>query len=107
MPEYVDSWLRFYREEAELSQDELANDAGISKVFLNKVERGRKRPSRATTEALAEVLAAALEMELKVEDVFPRNGMKTPRQAAWYYRDLLKAQEADRPGSRKRRKAKR
>lgn len=55
--------LRIMRENAGLSQAELAKGAGVSRAMLSQVESGSKSPSarwlRAVTEAIARGLAGA------------------------------------------------
>lgn len=87
---YTDAWCRTFREAAGLSLEEAAQRAGISKVFLNHVERGRKHMSQDRADRLAGVLSAVLGVELSAEDLFPSNGMKSPREAALYYHQLVR-----------------
>ncbi len=56
-PEPFGGMLRHFRVAARLSQEELADKAGLSAKAVSALERGaRRRPYRATVEALAEAL---------------------------------------------------
>lgn len=49
-------WLREYRENAVLSQKEIAKRIGVSHQFYNYIENGSRRPSPATAQKIASVL---------------------------------------------------
>lgn len=55
------AWLRERRQAAGLSQEELAEKAGLHRTYVSQLERGLKSP---TLDVLAD-LAAAFEMNLK------------------------------------------
>jgi transcriptional regulator with XRE-family HTH domain len=48
--------VRFYRQQRQLSQANLAEKAGISITFLSNIERGIKYPTSDTLSAIANVL---------------------------------------------------
>ena len=48
--------LRFWREQAALTQAELAAKAGITQTHLSRIERGEIQPRPATIRRLAEAL---------------------------------------------------
>lgn len=99
--QHSDTWLRFHREDQGLSQQDLADATGISKVSLNRFERGHRRPAAATAERIADALG------LEVWEVFPRNG-KTPHEAARLYLELVRARrdgQSRRPTKKRRRRA--
>ncbi len=78
MPIYSDTWLRFWREEAELTQAELARRVKKSKVALNQFERGHKLPAERTAKRIVRELADELDEDLTVGDVFPPDGYPSP-----------------------------
>jgi len=51
-----ESPIRVYREHHGFTQDQLADQAGISKPFLSQIENGIRTPSLDTIKRLAEVL---------------------------------------------------
>jgi transcriptional regulator with XRE-family HTH domain len=55
------AWLRERRQSAGLSQEQLAEKAGLHRTYVSQLERGLKSP---TLDVLAD-LAAALDMNLK------------------------------------------
>jgi transcriptional regulator with XRE-family HTH domain len=93
--EYSDTWLRLWREEAGLSQGELADAVGRSKVSVNHLERGQKEPSSATAQLIVAALERELRVGLQVEDVFPTRGIQTPREAAVMYQTLVRRHMRD------------
>lgn len=97
--DHTDNWLRYFREEAGWSQQDAADAAGVSKVFYNRVERGKqgKHLSPDKADRLAASLGDALEIEgLSASDLFPDNGMKSPREAARLYFDACRARDLQR-----------
>ena len=58
--------LRRIREEAGLSQAQLARESGVDRATINKIEQGKRSPSIATLESLARALA------VEVADFFPK-----------------------------------
>jgi transcriptional regulator with XRE-family HTH domain len=52
--------LKALREAKGLSQQELANGAGISREYVNKLEAGRYDPTVGTLECLANALGTSL-----------------------------------------------
>lgn len=48
--------VKKYREQSELSQNELAELAGISQSYLNEIENGLKIPKISTLEKIAKAL---------------------------------------------------
>jgi transcriptional regulator with XRE-family HTH domain len=49
-------YLRYIREKHELSQDRLAQLTGVPQNTISRIERGERKPHRATLEKLARVL---------------------------------------------------
>jgi transcriptional regulator with XRE-family HTH domain len=58
--------LRRIREEAGLSQTQLARESGVDRATINKIEQGKRSPSIATLESLSRALA------VEVADFFPK-----------------------------------
>jgi transcriptional regulator with XRE-family HTH domain len=58
--------LRQMREGAGLSQSELARQSGVDRATINKIEQGKRSPSIATLESLAQA------MGVEVADFFPK-----------------------------------
>ena len=56
--------LREYRKEARISQKVLANDIGISRVYLSNIENGKVKPS---VEIACKI---AMRLNKKVEEIF-------------------------------------
>jgi transcriptional regulator with XRE-family HTH domain len=54
------SAIRQLRERAELSQEELADRAGLSRAWVSEVESGRKSPMWRTVEQLADGLGVRM-----------------------------------------------
>lgn len=97
--DHTDNWLRYFREEARWSQQTAADAAGVSKVFYNRVEREQagKHLSADKAERLATRLGKAVGIEgLSASDLFPTNGMESPRGAARLYFDARRARDLDR-----------
>jgi transcriptional regulator with XRE-family HTH domain len=57
--DHVAGRLRFYRERAALTQQELAQKAGITQAQLSRIERLQVQPLPSTIRRLAEVLGVA------------------------------------------------
>jgi predicted ATPase/DNA-binding XRE family transcriptional regulator len=55
-PEFFARWLRERRKELDLTQERLAERAGLSPSAVRKLEGGQRKPSRQVAELLAEVL---------------------------------------------------
>ncbi len=58
--------LRRMREEAGLSQAQLARESGVDRATINKIEQGKRSPSIATLESLSRTLA------VEMADFFPK-----------------------------------
>jgi transcriptional regulator with XRE-family HTH domain len=58
--------LRRIREEAGLSQAQLARESGVDRATINKIEQGKRSPSIATLENLSRALG------VEVADFFPK-----------------------------------
>lgn len=56
-----DTPLRVWREYRGLSQDQLAEAAGISAPFLSQIEHGQRNPSLDTLKRIAQVLSVDLD----------------------------------------------
>lgn len=50
------SWLKDIRLELELTQEQVAERAGISRAFYTEIETGSKQPSTKTAKKIAQVL---------------------------------------------------
>jgi len=61
--------IRVVRKAARLTQEEVAEKAGIAPNFLGYIERGKKRPSLAVTFALAKVLNVSVETFFRFDQV--------------------------------------
>ena len=59
--------LRTLREAADKSQGELAEKAGLSRVFVNQLEAGNRDPSLSTLTRLARALGVKLEALIGAE----------------------------------------
>lgn len=68
-----------------MSLEVLAEKTGLSKVFLGKIERGERRPSAESAQAISEALGEPL------EDVFPTDGRRGPHGAAQRYLEHVRA----------------
>lgn len=64
--------IKKFREQRNLSQDELANLASISQGFLNEIEHGQKTPSLFTLEKIANALKINLDELIRGDIKFPR-----------------------------------
>lgn len=51
--------IRYYRLQAELTQKQLANRAGVNQGFLSEIERGHRKPSPSSLKAIAVALDLA------------------------------------------------
>jgi transcriptional regulator with XRE-family HTH domain len=67
--------LRRIREEAGLSQAQLARESGVDRATINKIEQGKRSPSIATLESLARTLGVDL------ADFFPKVQAPLPLEA--------------------------
>lgn len=74
----VGARLRQFRQARRLTQEQLAERAGLSDKFVGEVERGRGNPTLTTLAALSEALGVRLVDLLAIEMDHPR---LTPRQA--------------------------
>jgi DNA-binding XRE family transcriptional regulator len=63
--------LRFYRLEADLAQDDLAQKVGVRVTTISRIERGVSYPSFPVAQALARVLSDLLSKDVAIEDLFP------------------------------------
>ncbi|WP_031440211.1 helix-turn-helix domain-containing protein [Sphingomonas sp. FUKUSWIS1] len=59
--------VRRLRKERGLSQEELAFQAGMKRSYLSDIERGTRNPSVRALERIAEALAVAPDMLIKVQ----------------------------------------
>ena len=59
--EAVGMKVRFYRLQAKMSQETLAEDAGVSRVFISSIERGEKPPGLNTIVCLANALRVSVD----------------------------------------------
>ncbi len=64
--------MRSLREAADLTQDELAHAAGVSRVFLGDVERGLKAATVETLDKIASALGVEPRELFTFEDEGPR-----------------------------------
>jgi len=88
--------LRRIREEAGLSQAQLARESGVDRATINKIEQGKRSPSIATLESLSRVLA------VEVADFFPKAQAPLPLEEPAAGAPLLeKLLEAARQDARK------
>jgi transcriptional regulator with XRE-family HTH domain len=67
--------LRRLREDRRMSQQGLADVAGVSKVAINQIEGGKRSPNVTTLEKLAEAL------DVEVADLFPKVQAPLPFEA--------------------------
>lgn len=81
----VGARLRQLRQARRLTQEQLAERAGLSYKFVGEVERGRGNPTLTTLAALSEALGVALVDLLALEPARPK---LTPRQVS-QVRDAL------------------
>jgi len=85
--------LRRIREEAGLSQSQLARESGVDRATINKIEQGKRSPSIATLESLARTLG------VEVADFFPKAQATLPLEesAAWapLFEEVLDAARQD------------
>lgn len=61
--------VRVVRKAARLTQEEVAEKAGIAPNFLGYIERGKKRPSLEVTFALAKALDVPVESFFRFDEV--------------------------------------
>lgn len=80
--------MRHLRQEQGKSLDALAVEVDLSKVFLSKIERGERRPSVESAQAISKALGEP------IEDLFPTDGRKGPQEAANFYLDSLRARRS-------------
>lgn len=104
----VGARLKQLRRARRLTQEELAERAGLSYKFVGQVERGKGNPTLTTLAALADALGVRMVDLLALETERPR---LTPRQAS-QVREALTSIETlvewtspqdGRPGGRRRR----
>lgn len=74
------SALKQYRELADMSQEELAADAGLDRTYISQLERGQKSPTLTTLEKLATCLNVSPQHLLRSP-----HGAVGPRFPADYY----------------------
>jgi transcriptional regulator with XRE-family HTH domain len=58
---YIGPAFRLLRERAEISQEELAFQAGLDRTYVSGIERGRRNPSLKSMQRLAAELAISLD----------------------------------------------
>jgi transcriptional regulator with XRE-family HTH domain len=63
---YVGPAFRLLREEAEISQEDLALRAGLDRTYVSGIERGRRNPSLKSMQRLA------TELSISLDEVFSR-----------------------------------
>jgi transcriptional regulator with XRE-family HTH domain len=74
--------LKELREQAGLTQQELADKAGLSKAGIADLEQARREPSWSTAVALAEALGVAVTSFLKEPAPRPQAGRGRPPKRA-------------------------
>lgn len=79
LPGRVGARLRQLRQARKLTQEDLAERAGLSYKFIGEVERGRGNPTLTTLASLSEALGVGLVDLLGLEADRPR---LSPRQAS-------------------------
>ncbi len=57
--------IRVHRQNLRISQEELAWRAGLNRTYVTDVERGKRNPTLATIEKLAEALQTPMSMLLQ------------------------------------------
>ena len=62
--------VKYYRSQLELTQEELARQAGLNRSYLAGIESGRRNTSARTIEKLARALGVAAADLLKPLDIF-------------------------------------
>ena len=81
-------YLRYVRETKGLSQDQLANLAGVPQNAISRIERGERKPRRGTLEKLARALgvesASSLVLNLAPTQTFDEIIDGTPGQRQAY-----------------------
>ncbi len=50
------SWLYDLRKKSQYSQEQLANEVGVSRQMINLIENGKRRPSPKVAKKIAEIL---------------------------------------------------
>jgi transcriptional regulator with XRE-family HTH domain len=58
---YIGPAFRALREEAEISQEELAFQAGLDRTYVSGIERGRRNPSLKSMQRIAAELSVSLD----------------------------------------------
>lgn len=66
-PTFAAGLLRLARDKAEMTQAELASEAGVSQQSISAYETGRKEPTLPTLQRL--LAAAGLEMRIRLEPI--------------------------------------
>ena len=88
--------LRRIREEAGLSQSQLARESGVDRATINKIEQGKRSPSIATLESLSRTLG------VEIADFFPKVQATLPLEVSAAWAPLLeKALDAARQDANK------
>src|SRR4051812_7587110 len=77
----ISARVRGLREEAGLSQQEVANRADLSLSLVAKIEQGKKADPRAST-LLALARALRVQPGKLLDDLFPPKAPKAPKEAA-------------------------
>jgi transcriptional regulator with XRE-family HTH domain len=79
---YVGPAFRQFRENAQLSQEELAFRAGLDRTYVSGIERGRRNPSLKSMQRIASQLGLSLEEVFISARQLAESAGRTPRKAA-------------------------
>jgi transcriptional regulator with XRE-family HTH domain len=60
LPKVISKRIKTYRKEQEITQEELAEKVGVSRVYIGYVEQGRNTPSLEILEKIAKALKTKL-----------------------------------------------
>ena len=105
--ERVGARLKELRRERRLTQEQLAEAAGLSYKFLGEVERGRGNPTLTTLSALSEALGVGLVDLLGLEGERPRLSARQVSQVRDALASIENLVESAAPTIEFRRKARR
>ena len=78
---YVGAAVRYLRERAQYSQEELAHRAGLDRTYISGIERARRNPSVASLQSIVAALDTSLDVlfnrarKLAEEDATPRKSL--------------------------------
>jgi transcriptional regulator with XRE-family HTH domain len=79
---YVGPAFRQFRENAQLSQEELAFRAGLDRTYVSGIERGRRNPSLKSMQRIAAQLGLSLEEVFVSARQLAESADRAPRKAA-------------------------